>query len=458
MSHFTAVHLDEISGVTPEFLNKVIRKDIASELFMYLLIFSVVDTDEYSEETCVVSFACRDCNQVYDIPQRYPEGHELEGTVAYICDSHPHVDIKEITNGRAEFEEYLHRTTLYLQLLNAVLASSDLKTPKELNQLENQLLLQDIKSRAAVRSHALQLLNDDSRVMDPKVLPLINAMLHFLHTKNHNYPLLAQNIAALLSLLIMRRPATVLACLLHDQFICGIIEHLNRINSQSFQDLSAQSVRFSVLSYLNIFPTLWHMTPMSAAQIVKFELEADVANLMMRWASQAGKAMACARGGCHCYLIDNPMDYNLEHAFFLWECPVREFFVDPNMVYDHPLRLAFVATVELLTKWKQWGISIAKHLHDEDNPQLLPQLMGVMESLSEMEPTLAHGYPLFKDLLENTNCTEEYTSVVRAAKQIRCHYPNCHKKKGLQACSGCSTAFYCCVEHQTKHWKMHKSF
>jgi hypothetical protein len=158
---------------------------------------SLVDPDdEYEENTCVVSFACRDCNLAYDAPLKYPEGHELEGTgFAYNCDAHPHVDIKEVFSGHAEFEKYLHLTTLYLQTLNAVLSSSDLKTSKELNQLENQLLMRDVKSRSALRKHALKFFSDDTRVMDPTCLPLVDFMLHFLHTRNDSYPLLAQNLA-----------------------------------------------------------------------------------------------------------------------------------------------------------------------------------------------------------------------------------------------------------------------
>lgn len=34
--------------------------------------------------------------------------------------------------------------------------------------------------------------------------------------------------------------------------------------------------------------------------------------------------------------------------------------------------------------------------------------------------------------------------------------PICGKNEELRACSGCGLIYYCSVEHQKSHWKVHK--
>lgn len=155
-------------------------------------------------------------------------------------------------------------------------------------------------------------------------------MVHFLQTRNFNYSLLAQNVAALLSLLMIRRPATLLPCLSQDQLSVALANMYDVFVNKLSTSLHLHSVRFSVLAYMNIVPTLWHMTTNHCAQIQQWDLQDDVACLCARLISLIGRGFVCERGRCTCFLADEPMDYSPIHALFLYVCPVKEFFVDPQ--------------------------------------------------------------------------------------------------------------------------------
>ena len=143
---------------------------------------------------------------------------------------------------------------------------------------------------------------------------------------------------------------------------------------------------------------------------------------------------------------------------FVCVSPVRQYFVEPKLVHDHPIRLACVATIEILTKWKDFGIPMS-HLKEVPAKEL-----GILQRATAQTPSLSHGCELLSGLAHNKKRnTMTFTSVFRD-DMTRCHWKHCPKTgPRLKACSGCtvgkhSVAFYCSAAHQKQHWKTHKPF
>jgi hypothetical protein len=463
-SHFMAVHLEEVCD-SPSFLIEyfVNSGNIPMLLFEDFATVCWTNLDAFPEQASIVSgFSCRDCNQVYDIP--FQDVDEDGDEPLFGDDSHPRVFIDEVTDNINPdlTAELLHRLTLTLQLLVTLLTSPTLLTNEQKNSLENQLLMQTPKERVGIAAQSF---------LNPNVFPLLDMMVHFLHTNNYHYPLVAQNVAALLSLLIVKRPANLLSKLGSDQFICCIGMHVKQIREQITNNSTLPSVRFSILGYLNILPTLWNMTNTYTAQIQQFGLHEDLADFVIQLLGLTGRAIRCARGKCLCYLTDEAMDYTLQHALFLCVCPVKQCFaVEPQLVDDHPLTLATVATIQVLVKWQEcFGISISKLKYNDEHDfgsQFVKRSEYLQQAIAqERIPSLAFGYDLLMNHLaksqessnENTITSSKSNSVF-CRNVVRCHESSCLKMNQLSECSGCHVALYCCSEHQKDQWKAHRSF
>lgn len=464
-SHFMALHLEELPADTVQaLLDDILSENVATEMFELFALVSVTphpgdDDDEVENKASMVSFACPDCNQVYDMPFRKANNNNEDDDEGfrYEDSSHPHLDIRSI--GSTEWTPAaLHRLLLLLQVVTKVLGSPTLRSNSDKNDLEQKLLMIDVGKRQGISRAAIKYFGSDGYWMDPSRFPLLDATVNFLHTRNCHYPLLSQNAAALLSLMIIRRPATILATKQYDQFICCIGTHLMQINNQMEANSAVHSVRFSVLAYINILPTLRNLTAADSARMLERGLHETIMELLQSLIRFAGRVLICARGDCTCYMTDEPPDYFQHRALFMWSSPVRNCFAVPLLLDDHPLSLAIVATVELLTRWKRF-----LPMTDMRETSFVTKQETVRLILLRRDRSLHHGSTLYSDLVLGTKTTKPYTSVFRN-DVARCHFEACPETGAqLKACSGCTVkhqaiAWYCCAEHQRQHWPAHKPF
>ena len=157
------------------------------------------------------------------------------------------------------------------------------------------------------------------------------------------------------------------------------------------------------------------------------------------------------------------MDYKLVPAFFPCVCPVRGYLVNSILAEDHPITLAAVTTMEILSKWQiHFGIPLSNITFDDnqDADTLLMKHSNTLEQAIAQTPTLSHGYDLLMNMTHN-NANKSSTKTTRSVfrvNMVRCHWPDCGKTRQLQACFGCHVAFYCCPEHQKDDGKQHNTF
>jgi hypothetical protein len=472
--HVQAEHIE--AWAKPEEVDTFLMTSGAHRMFLRLLTSSTLKLGQLSIDhapypnVCVCP--CMGCNFCYD-----NGGCEHD-------DSPPLVRLTVPLRGRRkELAEALHSALLHLTLAVSLLNWR--------GGAGAALLLESLSEEAPAGVPTRRFVTDCIRTDQGwrcALLPILGIVDNCCRT----FPKAAHAAAALMSLIVTRRPAPSL-CVLDPEPTCHA---LFLLLSDVFPRLSRSDclveMRFGLAHVLEMVPLLYHLGDWKEATA---RLDPLLSKL------PAGLASLCINV---LHLIseeDGPHSLNSPLAPFLEEYPEA---LGATMrlhsslggaaapfLTSAPLNFAFAALLETLARWQRKDIRISAARIPSAPPQelvagmSLAQIEGYTESaqsmfqeytphmvsLAEAEPRLAYLLPLFASLAENTKpeLPSADDSLLRAPLRahMTCGLPGCRLSQadgrlmgGLLICKGgCGgLARYCCREHQLEHWGRHKSF
>lgn len=284
------------------------------------------------------------------------------------------------------------------------------------------------------------------------------------------YPKLCHISAGLLSLLVARRPVSSFNFMGEDRLLPSLFKYLVRV-----LELVAENNRglvekhFGIVAFLNILPVLYMIGGWSRAtksnefKRIVYSLAIIIQNICV--------PITSCKGGNPEYdkAIDSEEFPDIISAKILIE-PLERRTWRKDLLLKHPKSFAAIAGLEVLGWYSTKGVDMDIKLQNTTLAQSIDEIRESFVELTEKLEQYRYIIPIMEAVINDEKAPVPDSKVSLLNGPLfdagkRCGLETCRKNKhdvgqSLFQCSGgCGgLEYYCCKEHQTAHWKVHKQF
>ena len=298
-------------------------------------------------------------------------------------------------------------------------------------------------------------------------------------------PKCAHLAVSLLSLMVSRRPAALMATMDAEPWVASMQRYLGDVFDRIKVVPCLVEEVYGVGQLLNAIPLLYHLGDWARASVVlaRQGLPASIATLSINMLHEvhAGRSQ------------DKPLDLMLARLPEVAgaRCAVGRLYGDAGeaLLRQRPQTFAIAALIEVQGRWQHRGVDVSRATCPSNPPDELAATMSARERASYVEEisTMWREYlPRLDEVIESTpeigftrpiaaalasgmrpSLPSPARSLLRGPlhSHMTCAQCGCTRSTAtgggeLMICSGgCGgLARYCCAEHQRAHWAQHKHF
>ena len=283
--------------------------------------------------------------------------------------------------------------------------------------------------------------------------------------------------SALFSLICARRPAQTLGGLNENLFVPSLLKYLkSTFDRVCYESKCSVDDYFGVCGFINVLPLLYHFGSWEVShrdpsfkEVVAYVCVIMI-HMLAKTAPPTGSAEDDARPSMEQFpelvgarifidrMIANEDDEDNTQG--RWRKKLLE---------EHPKSFAIFGAMEVLQWYCYNGVDLRVPL-----PSIVESTVTVIEYIKDTDhafyylidtyPSLDYMKPIIKAMIlgKKTPKPSDTRSLLHGPlnnARKRCGLPSCRKPEAYLRCAGCNRIeFYCCRDHQKKHWKEHKQF
>ena len=310
----------------------------------------------------------------------------------------------------------------------------------------------------------------------PLALP---ALVGLLDNCSWAFPKVVTSASATLSICMARKPLDSMLCLDKDMLIPALSSYLEHVFDTIKGCECFVEFHIGVLSFLDILPVMFRMA--NNNEKIKRETITEFDNMMAAFVSLLINL-------CHEVPVESD-DERLsdDGPRLLEEFPelsnhhtvitdiLRLGQADSwkhELLRKHPHTFAVAAGLEVLGYWVYLGIDLSQsRIPTDREPVTIRQAIEEYEEhifslASRHHPRLLHMKDVALAIIQGReppnpkSAKDALLGWAMAKASMRCGLPSCRARptdgETFQLCSGCRLEYYCCHDHQKRHWKKHK--
>ena len=317
---------------------------------------------------------------------------------------------------------------------------------------------------------------------DPGSLPSLPLLIGILDNCSQTFPKAAQVSAALIGLIVCRRPATALLQLDPETAAPALRGYMRNIFNMVHNSECIVELINGIVDFINITPLLYHLGCWKAGRhaIRVNDLVTCLASLVLNMCHSATsddwEKVDCAPNlEQFPELIQATVHVGPLLCGHVWEKTETSW--RGKILESRPMTYAVAAGIEILGHWSNKGIVVSQAINSGVSYHEETIAFGIDEYLSQFRCLFKERRPELGGILAIAEGLAECDSVSLPANEVSvlrdplnnacmrcslssCRATRCENGEPLLRCSGgCSgLSRYCCKEHQKEHWRQHKAF